>query len=130
VNNIKFGVLACGVIGLIACFLPQISIMGHSISVWDAHKAPTEAGGGMHVYVVLAGYAVAAIMGVLAVVKAPMQRWQAIVALLGFGIVVVKSREGLKHFGDFAIGGKLMIITMLLGVVCSVIALAKPETAK
>ena len=129
-NNIKFGVLACGLIGLISVFLPQVSIMGHSISLWDAHSAPSEMGGGIHVYLIMAGYAAGLVMGALAAAKPPMQRWQAIVALVGFVLVLVKTRDGLKHFGDMAIGGKLMIISMALGIVCSILAIAKPETAK
>lgn len=130
-NNLKFGVLLCGLIGLVGVFLPQVTIGGHSISLWDAHSAPSEAGGGIHVYLVMGGYAVALVMGLLAVMSPPMQRFHSILALVGFGLVLLKMRHGLP-FDVFkgAIGAKLMGAAAYAGALVSLISLAKPETAR
>jgi hypothetical protein len=125
-NNLKFGVLACGLVGLIACFIPD-----HGASFWTMRVAPAEMGGGFHVYIILAAYAAAAVMGALAVAKPPMLRWQSIVATLAFGLILLKFRalvvDALKH-GNLSV--RLMMISAILGVVVSILALAKPETAR
>ncbi len=128
-NNLKFGVLACGVIGVIAVFLPWVSFGPMTASLWKARSGPE----GGQVYLIMGSFAVAAIMGGLAVAKAPMQRWQGVVALLGFLLVLVKIREGLPM--DFmkapgGIGMKLIGLSSIVGAVVSVLTLAKPETAR
>jgi len=125
VKNIKFAVLACGVLGLIACFLPMISMEGMSISFWDAHKAPD----GVQVYLVMAGYALAAAMGAMGAAKG-LKRPQAIAALVGFAFVVFKFRGGFFDLLKAAIGAKLMFVAAVAGVVVSVLAIAKPEDGK
>ena len=124
-KNIKFAVLACGVLGLIACFLPMISMEGMSISFWDAHKAPD----GVQVYLVMAGYALAAAMGAMGAAKG-LKRPQAIAALVGFAFVVFKFRGGFFDLLKAAIGAKLMFVAAVAGVVVSVLAIAKPEDGK
>jgi hypothetical protein len=128
VNNIKFGVLACGLIGLIAVFLPQVSFGGESITLWGTRSFPGQAA---QVYMVMAGYAAGLVMGAMAAAKAPMQRWQSIVALIGFAFVLFKMRNALP-FDIFkgAIGAKLMGLAAYAGLIFSIITLAKPETAK
>ena len=125
-NNLKFGVLACGVIGLIACFIPD-----HGVSFFTTRIAPAELGGGFHVYIILVAYAVAAAMGALAVAKPPMLRWQSIVATVAFGLILVKFRslimDALKH-GNLS--GRLMMIAAIVGVIVSILTIAKPESAK
>lgn len=130
-NNLKFGVLLCGLIGLAGVFLPQVTIGGHSISLWDGHSAPSEHGGGIHIYLVMGGYALGLLMGLLAVLSPPMQRWHSIVALLGFALVLLKMRQSLP-FDVFkgAIGAKLMGIAAYAGALVSLLSLAKPETAR
>lgn len=128
-NNLKFGVLACGVIGVIAVFLPWISFGEMSASLWKARSGPE----GGQVYLIMGAFAIAAVMGGLAVAKAPMQRWQGVVALLGFALVVFKLREALPM--DFmkapgGIGMKLIGLSSIVGAVISVLTLAKPETAR
>jgi hypothetical protein len=125
VKNIKFAVLACGVLGLIACFLPMISMEGMSISFWDAHKAPD----GVQVYLVMAGYALAAAMGAMGAAKG-LKRPQAIAALVGFAFVVFKFRGGFFDLLKAAIGAKLMFVAAVAGVVVSALAIAKPEDGK
>ena len=127
-NNLKFGVLACGLVGLIAIFLPQVTFGDISISLWKAREAP---GGAAQVYMVMAGYIAPLIMGAMAAAKPPMLRWQSIVALVGFLFVRFKMRDALP-FNIFkgAIGAKLMGLALYAGTICSVLTLAKPETAK
>ena len=124
-KNIKFAVLACGLLGLIACFLPMISMEGMSISFWDAHKAPD----GVQVYLVMAGYALAAAMGAMGAAKG-LKRPQAIAALVGFAFVVFKFRGGFFDLLKAAIGAKLMFVAAVAGVVVSALAIAKPEEGK
>ena len=124
-KNIKFAVLACGLLGLIACFLPMISMEGMSISFWDAHKAPD----GVQVYLVMAGYALAAAMGAMGAAKG-LKRPQAIAALVGFAFVVFKFRGGFFDLLKAAIGAKLMFVAAVAGVVVSALAIAKPEDGK
>ena len=127
-NNLKFGVLACGLIGLIAIFLPQITFGDMSISLWKTREAPGQAA---QVYMVMAGYLAPLVMGAMAAAKPPMQRWQSIVALIGFLFVLFKMREALP-FDIFkgAIGAKLMGLTAYAGAILSALTLAKPETAR
>ena len=127
-NNLKFGVLVCGLVGVIAVFLPQVSFGGESITLWGTRSFPGQAS---QVYMVIFGYAVPLAMGAMAAAKPPMQRWQSIVALLGFLFVLVKLRHGLP-FDIFkgAIGAKLMGLSAYAGAILSALTLAKPETAK
>ena len=127
-NNLKFGVLACGILGLIGCFLPMISFGDQSFSFFDARKG----GEAAQVYMTMAGYVAAVVMGAMAAAKPPMLRWQGIVAIVGFAFVVFKLREPgpIKLLTDGAIGAKLMVIGALAGLVVSIITVAKPETAK
>ena len=127
-NNLKFGVLACGLLGLIGCFLPMVSFGDQSISLWKLREAPGASG---QVYLTMIAFIVPLVMGALAAAKPPMQRWQAIVALVGFILGFIKLREGFfKLITDGAIGAKLMGISVLAGVVFAVLCIAKPETAK
>jgi hypothetical protein len=126
VNNIKFGVLASGLIGLIACFLPLASGEGMSISFWDMHNVDMA-----QTMMVMAGYGLGLAMGAMAAAKPPMLRWQAIVALLGFAFVVFKFRGGfLDLITHGAIGAKLMGLAAIAGLVFSGLCLAKPEATK
>lgn len=125
-NNLKFGVLACGLVGLIAVFLPFATFGDMSFSLWK-----TREGDAANVYMVMAGFAVPLVMGAMAAAKPPMLRWQSIVALLGFVLVFIKMRHGLPtDIFKGAIGAKLMGLALYAGTVFSVLTLAKPETAK
>ena len=124
-KNIKFAVLAFGVLGLIGCFLPLISAEGMSFSFFDGRKGPD----GVQIYLTMAGYALAAVMGAMGVAKG-FKRPQAIASLVGFAFVVLKLRHGFTEMLKMAIGGKLMFIAVVGGVVASVIALAMPDDGK
>jgi len=126
VNNLKIGVLAAGLIGLIGCFLPFVSESGISMSFWGMKALM-----GGQTYLVMAGFVVGLVMGAMAMAKAPMQRWQAIVALVGFAFVVFKFRGGfLDLITHGAIGAKLMGLAAIAGLVLSGLCIAKPEEAK
>lgn len=126
-NNLKFGVLACGLIGLIGCFLPMVSEAGMSMSFFGMRKFM----GGGQIFLTMGGYIAALVMGAMAAAKPPMQRWQAIVATIGFAFVLFKLRDGITDFLKHgAIGAKLMIIAAIAGLVVSILCIAKPETAK
>lgn len=127
-NNLKFGVLACGLLGLIGCFLPMVSFGSESISFFKLREMP---GGSSQVFMTMAGYVAALVMGAMAAAKPPMQRWQGIVAIVGFAWVVFKMRDGfMKLITDGAIGAKLMGISALAGLIFAILCVAKPETAK
>lgn len=126
-NNLKFGVLACGLLGVIGCFLPMVSAGGQSISFFSMKELI----GSGQVFMVMGGYAAGLAMGAMAAAKPPMQRWQGIVAILGFGFVMFKMRDGfMKLVTDGAIGAKLMGISAIAGLVFAILCVAKPETAK
>jgi len=127
VNNLKFGVLACGLLGIIGCFLPMVSAGGQSISFFSMKELI----GSGQVFMVMGGYAAGLAMGAMAAAKPPMQRWQGIVAILGFGFVMFKMRDGfMKLITDGAIGAKLMGLGAIAGLVFAILCVAKPETAK
>lgn len=124
-NNLKFGVLACGLLGLVGCFLPMISEGGLSFTFFDMRKADAA-----QTFMVMGGYAVGLAMGAMGAAKG-MQRWQGIVAALGFVFVVFKFRGGfLDLITHGAIGAKLMGIAAVAGLVFSILTVVKPEPAK
>ncbi|HUS27183.1 MAG TPA: hypothetical protein VMZ53_01705 [Kofleriaceae bacterium] len=127
-KNLKLGVLVCGVVGLVAVFLPQAELAGRSISLWDAHSQPTSHGGGLHVYMIIAGYVAGIAMGGLALARPPMQRWQSFIALVGFVFVLAKIRHVLP-FDIFkqALGSKLIGAAAYAGAIISALSLAKRE---
>jgi hypothetical protein len=130
VKNLKFGVLAFGVLGLISVFLPLASFGDRSISLWDAHSGAA----GM-VYGTMAGFAIAAVAGVLGAVKPPFGKPQAGIALVGFivAMTMMSDKKPWKVFDFFsgggAIGAKLLAISAIGGLVVSIIALVKSEEA-
>lgn len=127
-NNLKFGVLVCGLLGLIGCFLPMMTFGSESISFWKLREAP---GGSSQVFMTMFGYVAPLVMGAMAAAKPPMLRWQAIVSIVGFAWVVFKMRDGfMKLITDGAIGAKLMGISAIAGLVFAILCVAKPETAK
>ena len=121
-KNLKVGVLAFGILGVIACFLPMVSFGDQSFSLWSLRGL----GAAGQVYLTMAGYVAAVVAGALAMAKPPMQRWQAVVALIGFALVLVKIRDGLFKG---AIGGMLMSVAAVGGVIVAILCLVKPEKA-
>jgi hypothetical protein len=124
-NNLKFGVLACGLLGLVGCFLPMISEAGLSFTFFDLRKADAA-----QTFMVMGGYAIALAMGAMGAAKG-MQRWQSIVAIVGFAFVVFKFRGGfIDLITHGAIGAKLMGIAAIAGLVFAILTAVKPEPAK
>jgi len=130
----KFILIAAGVIGLIACFLPYFSAEGHSVSFWEFHKAHQSAMQGLlngpkQVYIAMVGYALAGVMGVLGMKQ--LLRWQAIVGAVGglLAIACEAVRKGFssEHGMHTAIGAKLLLIAALVAVVGGILGAAKPE---
>lgn len=130
----KFILIAAGVLGIIACFLPYFKMGDHSISLWSLHgeKAPATVGllnGPKQVYVDFLGFGLAAVMGVLGMKK--LLRWQAIVGAVG-GLIAIATegvRKGFssEHGVSTAIGGKLVLVAALLAIVGGILGAAKPE---
>lgn len=123
-KNIKFAVLAFGLLGLIGCFLPLVSMEGVSFTFFDGRKGPD----GVQIYLTMAGYALAAVMGAIGAAKR-FERPQATASLVGFAFVILKLRHGFTDMLKMAIGGKLMFVAVVGGVIASIVALAMPEDA-
>lgn len=119
-NNVKYAILACGVLGALGMFLPMASGGGLSISFWQMRAFDATP-----VYIVLVGFLLPAIMGGMAL-KGKLLRWQAGLAFVGFGLCMLKLRPWGEVFGG-AIGAKLMIIATFVGIAAAIAALAKPE---
>ena len=118
-ENVKYAILGCGVLGLLGVFLPMVSVGDASISLWKLRAF--DAG---QVYIVMLGFLIPAIMGGMAL-KGKLLRWQGIVAVLGFGLCVIKLRPIGDSFGG-AIGAKLMILGALVGLLAAIAAVVKP----
>jgi len=116
-DQLKFGVLLSGIAGLVGCFLPIVS---GGPSLWDVHTVDMA-----QVLMVLVPLALASLLGVVAVARPPMLRWQGLVAATCFGFVLFKMRDGLmetiKHGG---LGGRLLTIAPIAGLVFSILSLA------
>lgn len=127
-KNLKFGVLLFGILGVVSVFLPMISMGEMSASLWDA-----KSGAPLNVYGTLAGFALAAVMGVLGATKPPFTKMHAILATVGFVLPAVLATDMKPHklFDGFsgAIGAKLLVISVLGGLVVSLISVAKSEEA-
>jgi hypothetical protein len=128
VNHLKVAVLLFGILGLVGVFLPQAELAGHPITFWDT---ASNEGAGIHVYLVVAAYAVGALVAVVAIVAPPMQRWHSLVALVCFVFVLVKFRYVLPfHIFKQAIGSKLLGVAAYGGALVSALSLVQPEKAR
>ena len=133
-KNLKFGILAAGVLGIIAVFLPYISEGPFSLSYWDFHKMPAGNSGLLNgpnqVYVALVLFAIPALLAATALAS-KMQRALAAVAAGSFALTFALEgvRKGLSGAEGVstAIGGKLLFIAAIVGLVTSIAAAAKPE---
>lgn len=116
-RNLKLGVVACGLLGVVGCFLP----LTESVSFFG-----TRAFDAWNVYITLAGFALAAAMGALGVAKR-MEPWMAIIALVGFAMIVLRVRGDLVDLLRGGIGAKLMGIGAIGGLLFAIGASLKPE---
>ncbi len=119
-KNLKFGILAFGVLGLLGCFLPFISFGGESASLFAMRKG--DAG---QVFMTMGGFILAAVMGGMGLKH--LLKWQAGAAAAGFAFVAFKLRDALTHvFGaPFGIGAKLIVVSAIAGLVVSILAAVK-----
>ena len=122
-KNLKFAVLAFGVLGVISFFLPLIKFGDQSLTMMDAAKDTGK------LYGVLAGFAIGAGAAGAAISKG-FSKQLAAVAVGGFALAFVLG-EGWKiaDFLKLAIGAKLFGLALIGGLVTSIIALTKPEQA-
>jgi hypothetical protein len=134
-KQLKIVIAAAGLIGIIAAFLPYISLGGHSMTFWDFHKMPGSEMAGLlkgpkQVYVAFACFAVPLVLGLIAMagrMTRAIGGVSAVFFLAAFGPEGV--RKGLMG-GDgisTAIGGKLLFLAALVGLVAAIAAIAKPE---
>jgi uncharacterized membrane protein len=130
----KFVIIAAGVLGIIACFLPYISEGPLSMSMWDFRQMPGGNSGLINgpkqVYIALAMFAIPALLAATALASR-LQRALAGVAAVSFlaTFALELVRKGMTGEGPVstAIGGKLVFVAALVGFVASVVAVAKPE---
>jgi hypothetical protein len=83
----------------------------------------------LHTILVLAGWALPAAMGLLAIVRPPLRPWQASASLAGFAVVAIRTRiwSALPSFPDASLEGQLQVVALLGGLVASLIAVVRPE---
>jgi len=133
-KHTKFVIIAAGVLGIVACFLPYISEGPISLSMWDFRKI--EAGnsgllnGPKQVYAALALFAIPAVLAAISLASR-LQRALAGIALgsfaLTFALELVRKGMTGEHGVSTALGGKLVFLSALVGLVASIVAVAKPE---
>ena len=119
-KNLKFGILAFGVLGLLGCFLPFISFGGESASLFAMRKG--DAG---QVFMTMGGFILAAVMGGMGLKQ--LLKWQAGAAAAGFAFVLFKMRDGITDVfkAPFGTGAKLIIVSAVAGLVVSILAAVK-----
>ena len=133
-KNLKFAIIASGVLGLIACFLPYISEGGMSASLWDLHKIPAGneglLNGPKQVYLVLGLFGIATLVAATSAASKLVRGLAGVAAgsfLLTFACELVRKGMTGDHGVSTAIGGKMLFIAALAGLVTSIVATVKPE---
>ena len=116
-QNIKFGVVVCGLLGLVGCFLPLTA----DLSFFDTREFNAA-----NFYIIAGGYAAALAMGAMGVAKG-MQRWMSIIAIVGFSVVVLRMRGEVLVLLKAGIGAKLMGVAALAGLALAILTTVKPE---
>jgi hypothetical protein len=121
VKNAKIGVLACGVLGLIAMFIPS-----HGMSLFGLLKMVSK---GQLVLMLLA-FGLPAAMGAM-MVKGPAQKWQGGVAAAFFALASYKLEiwKAVAHIGQVVkdLPGLLLVVACIGGLVASIISLTAKE---
>lgn len=133
-KNLKFAIIASGVLGLVACFLPYVSEGGLSMSLWDFHKLPAGneglLNGPKQVYLALGLFGIAALVAATAAASKLQRALAGIAAgsfLLTFALELVRKGMTGDHGVSTAIGGKLLFLSAAIGLVTSIVATVKPE---
>lgn len=119
-KKLKLAILLCGVIGLAELILP---LRGGSMLMYLLRIEPAQA------IVLTAAFALPVIMMSMALSRPPTQGWQAGIALAGFVVAAVKLRvwEVIPHLGLAGVNGILFIAAPIVGLLCSAVALLRPE---
>jgi hypothetical protein len=135
---IKFVMAAAGVLGLLAIFLPYISVEGLSLKYWDFRQMPSSITAGLlngpnQVYVALVGFLVVAAAGASGIVGKRLGRGAAIAGALGSLVAfaaqgVHKGMSGAEGVST-AIGGKLLFLAAVVGLLAAIIGAVKREPA-
>jgi hypothetical protein len=124
-KNLKFGVLAFAVLGLLGCFLAFIPGPEGNVSWFDLRD---EQGFGSRVIVLMAGFGVALVAAGLGVAMG-MKRWMGVVAALGFLAPWVAMEGHVPELFNFLVGAKLMGLAAIGGPVAALMTAIKPEPA-
>jgi len=133
-KNLKFVILAAGVLGLVACFLPYVSEGPISMSLWDFHKFPAGneglLNGPKQVYLAFAFFGIPALLAATALaskLQRPLAAIAAVSFLLTFALELVRKGMTGDHGVSTALGGKLLFVAAAVGLVASIAAAVKPE---
>lgn len=119
-QNLKFGVVVCGLMGLAGCFLPMVT----GVSLFDTrHFDPT------NFYVIAAGYGLAVGVSAIGIAKG-MQRWMSVLAIVGFSLVLLRMRGEVVELLKAGIGAKLMGTAALAGLALAILTTVKPEPVR
>jgi hypothetical protein len=120
-RNLKFGVLGAALLGLIGVFLP----LSRDLSWWERREGTDSVG----VIFVIGAFVVALAMGALSLAQG-LQRWIALVALIGFAFVILKFRLAFLELFISQPGGQLMGLAAAVGLICTALAAWRPEPAR
>lgn len=123
-KGLKFAIIAVGVLGVVACFLPFLKAGDESLTFWKYADLADRA---VKAYVVVGGFGLAIIMGLLAAARGAMARIHGILALIGFGLALVPE-EVRKGFDVGTLGAKLLLIAAALGALLALVGTVKPES--
>jgi hypothetical protein len=133
----KIVLTVAGLVGLLSIFaLPYMSGEIGSLKYWEFREMPSSLMTGLlngpkQVYVALICFLVPTLLGALALATKQLARWQAIVSTVFF--LVAFGPEGVRKglIGaegvSTAIGGKLLFLAALIGLITSIVGIAKPE---
>ena len=120
-RGVTLGVLACGLVGLLGCFLPLYVRGDATISFFGMRELDAA-----QTFTVMTAFAAALAMAALAGSRG-MLRWQALVAAIAFAFVIAKLRgDVIDLLWRGAIGGKLMALATSLGLVAAIAAVVRP----
>jgi hypothetical protein len=113
VTNVRFVIFACGAVLLGLLIADGLYLRDN----------------GGDAFMMLAAYAVPTALGALAIARPPLRTWQAGFALAGFGIAAVRTRiwSGVANIGEASSTGKLAIALLIVGLIASAIAIARPS---
>jgi hypothetical protein len=120
VKNLKLAILGFAALGL-ALWLSEFEL-------FKAMLTHPFAGSGTGL-ILIGGFVLPLVMGIMGMTKPPFQMWQAVASLAGFAAIAIKTEiwSALPHIADAGGRGILMIVAIIGGIVVSAMAIAKPE---